>query len=65
MNFEHPARPRPAGPRWILAGFALLFLSWLVFMGYYVWKVSQQPPPGEAPPRTQSATNVPSATTGR
>lgn len=38
-------RPTPPGPRWILAGLGLLFLSWLVFMGYYVWKVRRQPPP--------------------
>lgn len=64
MNFEHPTRPRPAGPRWILIGFALLFLSWLVFMGYYMWKVSRQPPPGEPAP-VRAATNPPAATPGR
>ncbi len=40
-----PALRPPPGPRWILAGLGLLFLSWLVFMGYYVWKVRRQPPP--------------------
>lgn len=64
MNFEQPTRPRPTGPRWILAGFGLLFLSWLVFMAYYVWKVGQQPSPAEPPP-VRAATNPPAATPGR
>lgn len=68
MRSESPTprstRPNPAGPRWILAGFGLLFLSWLVFMGYYVWKVNQQPPRAEPPP-VRAATNPPAATPGR
>jgi hypothetical protein len=45
-------------PRLILAGFALLFLSWLVFMGYFVLKLTRQPPPSEAPPRVLPSTNA-------
>ncbi len=53
-----PLGPRrgPAGPRWILAGFGLLLLSWLGFMGHYVWQATRRPPPSEPPP-VQTATN--------
>lgn len=69
MKSEHSApslsRPRPAGARWILAGFGLLFLSWLGFMSYYVWKLRHQPPPTEPPPRHQPATNALTSPAGR
>lgn len=51
-----PVPPRrPRGPWWILAGFGLLFLSWLVFMGWYLWQARHRPPPGEPPAQVQPA----------
>lgn len=59
MNLPQTSLPsRPLVPRLILVGFAVLFLSWLVFMGYFVLKLTRQPPPSEAPPRVPPASDA-------
>lgn len=59
MNLPQTSPPsRPLVPRLILVGFAVLFLSWLVFMGYFVLKLTRQPPPSEAPPRVLPASGA-------
>lgn len=59
MNPPPPNPPgRPLVPRLIVTGFAWLFLSWLVFTGYFVLKWTRRPPSSEAPPRVLPNTNT-------
>lgn len=54
MNSDPQPRRTPLIPRLVLAGFAILLLSWLFFMTHYILKVSRQPR-SDAPPRVAPA----------
>ena len=59
MNSPLPGRPpRPVVPWLVLAGFGLLFLSWVAFMGHYVLKLVRRPASAGPPPQVQPATNT-------
>jgi len=45
-------------PWLVLAGFGLLFLSWVAFMGHYVLKLVRRPASAGPPPQVQPATNT-------